>query len=165
MLKNKKIATAITIILTALLAVVVYYYIYPRTNIVNPKMNSTSDNQSQPTKADQPNENTPSKVSQAPNKPTLSKSSGNVGSIASGTLVEFTCEGDVDLNCQITLENAADGEKIDLPSQKIESNGRGINLATFDWRSVPGKWTVVAIVTNATSHTNSSLPQTLEVKD
>lgn len=92
------------------------------------------------------------------NKPVLSKSSGNApgSSVPSGALIEFTCEGQINLDCEILLTNKSEGNRIlRLGKKKIADNGIGQYFASWEWEALPGEWTVKAIVSNESNSAES----------
>ncbi len=96
-------------------------------------------------------------------KPTLTKSSGNNGSIPPNVPVNFVCLGEPNLNCSITLTDQANSNhKIDLGTKTL-GDERGQAGASFDWTSLSGRWTVVATMSDG-SRSSQSLPQTLVVE-
>lgn len=100
-------------------------------------------------------------------KPTLQKSSGNApgSSVPSGALIEFTCEGTPNLNCEVMLTDRNDSNRVlNLGAKKIVSNGRGQYFAIWDWSAVKGSWNVRAKVSDGAGNTALSDSHTLEVK-
>lgn len=99
----------------------------------------------------------------APNKPTLIKSSGNNGPVPINIVIEFICQGDPGLNCNIVLVNQ-NGSVINLQNQPLKNNGRDQYLARWEWKSLSGVWQVYSVVTNSQGKSAQSDKQTLEVK-
>lgn len=100
-------------------------------------------------------------------KPILQKSSGNApgSSVPAGALIEFTCEGTPNLNCEVILTDRNDSNKVlNLGAKKIASNNRGQYFAIWDWSAVKGSWNVRAKVSDGAGNSALSDLQTLEVK-
>lgn len=96
--------------------------------------------------------------------PTLTKSSGNNGSVPSGAIIEFICHSVDGASCDIILTDSANKNNvIKLGSKTIADNGRGEFAALWEWTARQGKWSVVARATKDGASA-SSPAQTLEVK-
>jgi hypothetical protein len=103
----------------------------------------------------------------APAKPMLQKSSGNApgSSIASGVVVEFSCEGMIGNKCDIVLTDRTNSSRvIHLGQKTITSNNRGSAFVLWNWEATKGSWNVVARTTNAAGLSSDSDKQILEVK-
>lgn len=98
----------------------------------------------------------------APAKPTLQKSSSTV---PAGALVNFVCEGAINLSCDVILTNQANpSQKLSLGAKAIADNGRGQYFASWNWESKAGSWQVVARATNGTGQSADSDPQQVTVQ-
>lgn len=166
--KNKLALILVSLLATGSLGVAGYI------KYNQPKADSNIDQVSGNEKGDSMNnkpENTPSedepksgKIYTALNTPTLQKSSGNNGPVPAGALIEFTCEGQVGVSCEIILTSRANRSNvIRLGAKKIADNGRGQYFASWEWESKSGDWSVVARVSDGTSTKDSAI-QILEVE-
>lgn len=97
-------------------------------------------------------------------KPTLNKSSGNNGPIPSGILVNFTCTGVINAECQIILTDTDSEEVLELEKKELEDTGRGNPSAVWTWKSISGNWQVKAVVTANGFNDNMSNSQELTVQ-
>jgi hypothetical protein len=100
-------------------------------------------------------------IGQPPPKPTLQKSSSVV---PPGALVNFVCEGTINLMCDVILTNKSTAQKLSLGAKAIADNGRGQYFASWNWESQAGDWSVVARVTSAGGASTDSDPQEVTVK-
>lgn len=94
--------------------------------------------------------------------PVLAKSSGNSGSIPAGVLVNLTCTSTPGYFCEIRLEKP--GASPIVLEKKQLTGEMGQSFASWNWESVSGKWSVVALLSNSSGQTKSSTAQTLEVR-
>lgn len=92
--------------------------------------------------------------------PLLVKSSGNNGSVPVGAGLEFTCTAPAGYDCSIRLTGP---KTINLEKKKLQDNGRGQAVTTWNWSAEKGSWTVVALLSNASGE-KASAAQALEVK-
>lgn len=102
-----------------------------------------------------------SSAESTPPTPTLSKSSGNNGSIPAGVPVSFGCQSTAGLNCTILLTGPSN---LNLGTKTIPSDGTDRPGTTWYWTSVSGSWKVVAQITNSSGKSSNSAAQTLVVQ-
>lgn len=102
----------------------------------------------------------PTPASASVPKPSLTKSSGNNGSVPAGAMIEFTCLAPAGYTCSVELKG---NKAITLEKKSIVEN-RGQTGVTWDWSAEKGTWSVSAILSNAQGNTNRSDSQSLEVK-
>jgi hypothetical protein len=100
-------------------------------------------------------------------KPSLQKSSGNApgSSVPAGALIEFTCEGIANLQCEVILTDQHNASRVlNLGAKTIAGNGRGQYFATWDWTALAGSWQVIAKMSDTRGNASLSSSQTLEVR-
>ncbi len=102
----------------------------------------------------------PTPVSASVPKPSLTKSSGNNGSVPVGAILEFTCLAPVGYTCSVELK----GDKTITLEKKSIIDNRGQTGVSWSWTSEKGTWSVSAILSDAQGNTNRSDSQSLEVK-
>ena len=95
-------------------------------------------------------------------QPLLNKSSGNYGPIPSGSIVNFVCIDDSDLECLVILEKTEGN--ITLGPTKIKGNEKTDSFASFYWTSIKGTYKVYAEVKNSLGGSSVSTLQSLEVQ-
>ena len=165
--KNKLALTLVSILATVSLGAAGYIkYTHPKSDLkIDPVSGNTKGDSvtNEPRSGDSTVE--PSgKINTPLSAPTLQKSSGNNGPVPSGVLMEFTCQGQVGISCEIILTNQGNrNEVIRLGIKKVADNGRGQHFARWEWESKQGGWSIVARVSEGTS-TKDSTAHTLEVK-
>lgn len=124
--------------------------------------NSTNTNTDPSTTDTQPGAQTTSNIP-VPSKPVLIKSSGNNGSVPSGAIIEFVCQGTAGLSCKVVLINQGGGT-VELPIQALKDNGRGQYFTSWEWKSTAGLWQVYAVATNSQGGSAEGDKQKLEVR-
>ena len=107
------------------------------------------------TKPTEPNSNIPT--------PTLVKSAGNNGSAPADVLVDFTCNAPAGYSCQLVLKPAS-GSNITFEKKNISTDSRGQTFAIWEWKTIKGTWQAQVLLYNSSGQSNSSAPQSFEVK-
>jgi hypothetical protein len=97
-------------------------------------------------------------------KPLLAKSSGNNGPVPAKANIEFSCSGQINASCFITLTNQDyPSENLKFDAKTITDDGRGNTSVTWIWEAKPGTWSVKATQSASGYQPNSSDAQTLTV--
>jgi hypothetical protein len=100
-------------------------------------------------------------------KPILQKSSGNApgSSVPAGAMLEFTCEGTANAQCEVVLTDKLNSSRyIALGRKTIASNSRGQYFAIWNWQAEKGSWRVEAKSSRNGAGITVSDSQSLEVK-
>ena len=94
--------------------------------------------------------------------PTLTKSSGNNGSVPSGVAIEFTCSAPAGYSCETVLSGT---KTVSLGAKSLATDSRGQTPSvSWMWTSEKGSWSVVAKVSDSKGNVKQSPAQNLEVK-
>lgn len=174
-LHQNKVVLVILILVAAGLVLAAFYLKNNRAKTLTASGPNVTNNR--PTSADAETEaiaTTPTSTSQTTGsptvpvslpKPTLSKSSGNNGSVPAGAPIEFTCKGQPGLQCTLVLTNKSNAaNKIDLGAKTIKDDGYGQTSVSWNWNSIAGSWSVVAQVTDGKGNSALSDEQSLVVQ-
>lgn len=166
LLKNKIILVALFLVTAGLVSVAAYVkYSQPKTKDTSPNVTKN-----RPAPTNTPTESsatttTPATAPVALPKPLLAKSSGNNGSVPPGIPIEFTCKGQLSLQCTVILiDKNNPANKIDLGAKTIQDDGYGQAIVAWNWNSVSGNWSVIARVTDGKGNSAQSDEQSLVVQ-
>ncbi len=169
-MKSKNNSKRIIIIIVLLLLLVgvflAVFFVYKKiSNKPNPtkeiSQQSTATNTENSDKANTVNApvNSNSSTLQAP---TITKSSGNNGSVPVNVLINFVCNSQPNTTCQLILIDGS--KKITLEEKPVIDNGRGQFFASWDWKSIAGNWQVFVRAKNQQGNTADSIKQSLVVE-
>lgn len=94
-------------------------------------------------------------------KPTLTKSAGTA---PKNVPVDFTCWAPDGYFCRLVLKNQSSGQAIELEKKKIATDKTGQSTTNWTWTTIAGTWLATATLSDSTTNTAISEPQTIVVK-
>lgn len=89
-----------------------------------------------------------------PAKPELLKSSGNNGPVPRGVAINFICNSEPGVSCNIILEKSS-GEKKELGEKEVVGDGHGGYFASWNWDAIMGIWNVYAEASRGSQRSQS----------